>query len=81
MSKVIWTVIDRIITAPAWMVGYTVRAYSMAYKRGVESYNENARRNRIGEWIMKKFIVDFFECGLGGGMLVFLFFVMMVVWG
>jgi len=30
---------------------------------------------------MKKIIVDFFECGLGGGMLVFLLFVVMIVWG
>lgn len=41
MNKFIWTVIDTIITAPAWMLGYFVQAYVMAYKRGVESYTKN----------------------------------------
>ncbi len=45
--KLAWTVIDGIITAPAWCVGYFVQAYVNAYKHGSESYIKNVRNYRI----------------------------------
>ena len=46
--KLIWTIIDGIITAPAWIAGYLVRAYINAYKYGGECYVRNVRKYWLG---------------------------------
>ncbi len=42
--KPTWTIIDRLITAPAFIVGYIVRAYVETYKQAGEKYIQNKLR-------------------------------------
>jgi len=44
----LWTIVDSIITAPAWIVGYIVQAYINAYKYGGECYVKNVRKYWMG---------------------------------
>lgn len=44
MTRRLWTFIDGVITLPAFMLGYFVRAYINAYKYGGASYVENVRK-------------------------------------
>ena len=41
--NIVWLIIDGLITAPAWMAGYTFQAYKNAFWRGVSSYNDRER--------------------------------------
>ena len=40
----LWTLIDGIITAPAWLLGYLFRAYVEAFKHGDHCYVSNVRK-------------------------------------
>lgn len=39
-----WKLIDTIITAPFWMLGYTMQAMAEAYVRGQEAYERNQEK-------------------------------------
>lgn len=38
MRDVVWVIIDRVVTCPAWIVGYVITAYVNAYRYGGECY-------------------------------------------
>jgi len=40
----LWTLIDGIVTAPAWLLGYFYRAYVGAFKYGGHCYQDNAKK-------------------------------------
>ena len=39
----LWTLIDGIITAPAWLLGYLFRAYKNTFSYGEQCYVRNAK--------------------------------------
>ena len=44
----LWTLIDGIITAPAWLLGYLYRAYVNTFNYGGACYVANAKKYWTG---------------------------------